>query len=89
MELLQRIEQKRIIVSVVGLGYVGLPLAVEFAKAGFKVISIELSPERYRSIKRKISYIEDVPTKVLASLVDKGMLSVSNNLAGLPPLPFW
>lgn len=56
-----RIENRQARIGVMGLGYVGLPLAVEFAKAGFPVTGFELDGEKVRSIMEGRSYIEDVP----------------------------
>ncbi|MCX5713292.1 MAG: nucleotide sugar dehydrogenase, partial [Candidatus Omnitrophica bacterium] len=58
--LKRRIAAKKASIAVVGLGYVGLPLAVEFAKKGFQVTGIDLDKERVERIRKKISYITDV-----------------------------
>lgn len=71
MELLQRIEQKDVKVAIIGLGYVGLPLAIEFAKAGFNVLGVDTDRKRLNSVKKGISYIEDVPSKILYKLIKK------------------
>jgi UDP-N-acetyl-D-glucosamine dehydrogenase len=63
-------------VGVVGLGYVGLPLAVEFARAGFRVTGIEAGAARAAAIKRGRSYIEDVPDAELRRLTKAGLLQV-------------
>ena len=57
--------------GVVGLGYVGLPLAVEFAKAGMKVTGFEVDPGKVEKLSDGVSYIEDVPTGELAPLVEQ------------------
>lgn len=72
--LLKRIESRDAIVSVVGLGYVGLPLAVEFAEAGFQVIGLDLSKEKVEMLNRGESYIPDIPTPRLKRLVEDGRL---------------
>jgi len=61
-------------VSIVGLGYVGLPLAVEFARAGLKVSGIEQNPVKVEKVNRGESYIEDVDSKELYSVVSSGNL---------------
>ena len=61
-QLSLRIDQHTAHLSVVGLGYVGLPLAVEFGKAGFKVTGIDTDEKRVRELQRGVSYIPDVPT---------------------------
>jgi UDP-N-acetyl-D-glucosamine dehydrogenase len=57
---------------VVGLGYVGLPLAVEFAKAGFSVTGIDIAQERVDQLNRGDNYISDVDSSELSSLVESG-----------------
>jgi len=69
MSLLQKIESRQVIVSVVGLGYVGLPLAVAFAETGFRVIGIDTDPARVEAINNGRSYIQDVPSERLVVLV--------------------
>ena len=61
-------------VGVVGLGYVGLPLAVEFARAGFSVTGIDLSQEKARRVNAGDSYVGDVPSATLGPLVESGKL---------------
>ncbi|MGZ3638826.1 MAG: NAD(P)-binding domain-containing protein, partial [Ktedonobacterales bacterium] len=58
--LITRIQQRRAVVSVVGLGYVGLPLAVEFARAGFRVIGFDVDEMRVASLNAGLCYIPDV-----------------------------
>lgn len=60
-----RINQRTAQIDVIGLGYVGLPLAVEFAKAGFPVVGIDVDRERVAHVNRGASYIGDVPTAAL------------------------
>ena len=58
--LLNKIKNKEIVVGVVGLGYVGLPLAVEKAKAGFKTIGFDIQSQKVNMINAKENYISDV-----------------------------
>ena len=67
MTLLQRIEQRKAKVAVIGLGYVGLPLAVEKAKAGFAVIGIDRKEERVAMVNRGENYIPDILASVYAA----------------------
>ena len=60
--------------GIVGLGYVGLPLAVEFAKAGFTVTGIDVTESKVERINRGESYVKDVPTAELGPLVDQKRL---------------
>ncbi len=69
-----RIASKRARIAVIGLGYVGLPLAVNFAKKGFRVLGLDTDTDRVRNIQKKISYILDVPRRELAAVVASGHL---------------
>ncbi|HZL55568.1 MAG TPA: nucleotide sugar dehydrogenase [Bryobacteraceae bacterium] len=68
-------------VGVVGLGYVGLPLAVEYAEAGFKVTGIDLSAAKTDRVNAGDSYIGDIPSSVLAPLVKKGLLRATTDFS--------
>jgi UDP-N-acetyl-D-glucosamine dehydrogenase len=68
---------------VIGLGYVGLPLAVEFAQAGFRVTGIDVDERRVRELSRGRSYIQDVPTADVAALVRSGRLSATTDFSVL------
>ena len=82
-ELSQRIRSKSAHVGVVGLGYVGLPLAVEFAKAGFTVTGIDVSQGKVDSINQGISYIQDVPQAEVQALVQAGRLRATTDFASI------
>ena len=79
--LSEKIRTKTARVGVVGLGYVGLPLAVEFAKAGFHVTGIDVTAGKVDLINQGISYIQDVPTAEVAELVEKGLLKATTDFA--------
>ena len=64
-------------IAVVGLGYVGFPLAIEFAKKGVAVTGIEIDPGRLSAIKRRESYISDVPSQDLKNMLAAGRFSVT------------
>jgi UDP-N-acetyl-D-glucosamine dehydrogenase len=70
-------------IGVIGLGYVGLPLAVELAKAGFEVTGFEIDAEKVRSIENATSYIGDVPTEELAAMRSAGRLHATTDFAKL------
>jgi UDP-N-acetyl-D-glucosamine dehydrogenase len=82
-EFKKRINKKETKITVVGLGYVGLPLAVEFAKKGFRVLGIDIDKDRISHIKRKESYISDVTTKELKQVIASGRFSASSNFKTL------
>jgi UDP-N-acetyl-D-glucosamine dehydrogenase len=75
--LLERIRTREAAVVVVGAGYVGLPLAVEVARAGFKVTAYDKAIDKVQSLGRGVSYINDVPSETLAPLVEAGALRAS------------
>ena len=81
MGLLERIENGEAVLGVVGLGYVGLPLAVEMAKAGHKVIGIDVSAEKVAYINAGTSYIPDVSTEDLAGLVKAGLIEATTDFS--------
>jgi UDP-N-acetyl-D-glucosamine dehydrogenase len=72
MELLKKIETKQATLGVIGLGYVGLPLAVEFARAGFSVIGYDIDERRVGELMAGQSYIPDVPSAHLAEVIKNG-----------------
>lgn len=86
--LLKKILQKDIIVGVVGLGYVGLPLAVEKAKAGFKTIGFDIQPQKVDMVNNGQNYIGDVVNSDLASLVSSGMLSATTDFSFVKDVDF-
>ncbi|MES1185306.1 MAG: nucleotide sugar dehydrogenase [Myxococcales bacterium] len=75
--LLQKIEAKSARVVVIGIGYVGLPLVAEFARAGFRTTGLDKSSEKVRLLNAGESYIADVPTSDLAPHVRSGMLDAT------------
>ncbi len=83
MEVIQRFSERRAHLTVLGLGYVGLPLAVEFAKAGFKVTGIDRIAEKVEALNRGESYIIDVPAAEVRELVDAGRFRATTDTAVL------
>jgi UDP-N-acetyl-D-glucosamine dehydrogenase len=79
--LLNKIENKEAVIGVVGLGYVGLPLAVEKAKAGFKVIGFDIQQSRVDQVNNGINYIGDVVDEDLHEMVKKGYLQATTDYA--------
>jgi UDP-N-acetyl-D-glucosamine dehydrogenase len=81
MGLKERIESGEAILGVVGLGYVGLPLALEMAKAGHKVVGFEVSAEKADLVNAGKSYIPDVPQEEFAPLVEAGLISATTDFS--------
>ena len=78
-ELLRRIEERELVIGVIGLGYVGLPLAVEKAKAGFRTVGFDVQDEKVDKVNAGQNYIGDVVDEDLAELVKTGMLSATTD----------
>src|SRR3989338_7950540 len=78
-ELKAKIENKQANIGIIGQGYVGLPLAVEFAKAGFSVIGFDTDDKKVASINKGVSYILDVPSKDVKELVSSAVLKASSD----------
>src|SRR6476659_4378689 len=77
--VLGRLQVRSAVIGVIGLGYVGLPLAVEFAKAGFHVIGYDVSDRVCKLLMRGESHIQDVPPSEVAALVKNGMFEATTN----------
>ncbi|MFW6172157.1 MAG: nucleotide sugar dehydrogenase [Elusimicrobiota bacterium] len=73
-KLKEKIKKKKVKVGIIGLGYVGLPLAVEFAKNGVEVTGIDVSEDKIKKLKSGKSYIQDVSSKDVKNLVEKKLL---------------
>lgn len=84
--LLDKIENHTALVGVVGMGYVGLPFAVEKGKVGFKVVGIEQNPSRAETINRGENYIPDVKDEELRELVQRGNLRVVCDFREVPQM---
>jgi len=81
--LLKRLNDKTATVAVLGLGYVGLPLAVAFAEAGYKVIGIEPMASKVDALNQGKSYILDVPSETIARLSKAGKLEATSDFSSL------
>jgi len=84
--LAEKIKSKTAKVGVVGLGYVGLPLAVEYAAEGYHVVGIDLNPGKIDRVNAGDSYVGDVPTSALAPLVKSGHLKATADFSAVKDL---
>jgi UDP-N-acetyl-D-glucosamine dehydrogenase len=84
--LIEKIRNKSARVGVVGLGYVGLPLAVEFGKAGFAVTGIDVISAKVDQINAGHSYVQDVPTAEVQELVSAGRLRATSDFSVIAEL---
>ncbi len=78
-ELIRRIESREALVTVIGLGYVGFPVAVTFAEAGFAVVGVDLDPDRVRAIEKGTSFLADVPDERVGILRRSGRLRATSS----------
>ncbi len=81
--LINKIQKRQCRCAVIGLGYVGLPLAVELGKCGFEVVGIDIDKEKVKSINQGISYIQDVAQDELSKLVKERKLSATDAFSAL------
>ena len=87
-KLLNKIRDKELTVGVVGLGYVGLPLAVEKAKAGFKTIGFDVQEEKVNLVNEGHNYIGDVVDSDLKGLVENGMFRATSDFGFIKDVDF-
>jgi UDP-N-acetyl-D-glucosamine dehydrogenase len=78
-----KIANKTARIAVVGLGYVGLPLAVEFAREGFPVVGIDIDARKVDSLNQRVSYIPDVPTAKLRKVIARKKFSATTDYAAI------
>ncbi len=84
--LIKKLKEKKARIGILGLGYVGLPLAVVFAEAGFHVTGIDPDSRKVDSLKKGISYIPDVKTETIDKLVKFGMITATTDFSVLQDL---
>ena len=77
-KLLTSLKDKKASIGIIGMGYVGLPLAIAYAESGFKVLGIDVDKNKVDKINKSISYINHIPSKRLTALVDLGCLKATN-----------
>ena len=81
--LIDRFSHRQARLGVIGLGYVGLPLAVVLAEAGFSVVGVDSDPTKIKNLKNGQSHIEDVPNELLSQLLDQDKLDVATSYDSL------
>ncbi len=82
-QLAEKIKSRQAVCAVMGLGYVGLPLAVELAKKGFKTVGFEVDSSKVAALKKGVSYVGDIKTEDLAPLVKKGLFLATTDFKRL------
>ncbi len=82
-DLYGRLKRKDFTAAVIGMGYVGLPLAIEYADAGIRVIGIDSDGTKIRALRSGRSYIDDIPSDTVKGAVDAGLLRVTSDYSAL------
>jgi len=85
-ELKSKILNKKAKIGIIGLGYVGLPLALTFIKKGFKVYGIDVDKDRVKKLKEARSYILDIPSSDIKKAISDGLLSVTTDFTHIAKL---
>jgi UDP-N-acetyl-D-glucosamine dehydrogenase len=83
MNLIEKIHSKEARLSVIGLGYVGLPLLVEFARAGFETVGVDVDEKKVKRINEGTSYIKDVASADLRDALESGRMSATTDFSAL------
>jgi UDP-N-acetyl-D-glucosamine dehydrogenase len=83
MDLLEKIQSRQARLSVIGLGYVGLPLLVEFARAGFETVGVDIDENKVKLVNDGDSYIKDVASADLQEAIERGKLTATTDFAVL------
>lgn len=84
MELSEKIKNKSALIGIIGLGYVGLPLGLEFASKGFKVLGFDLDEVKVNYLNKGESYIKHIASKRIKDVLDKGKFSATDQFNKLP-----
>jgi len=82
-ELIQKIESRRAIIGIIGLGYAGLPLVVRFGQERFRVLGFDIDPQKVNLLNQGKSYIQSVPGDRIADLVRNGLFSATSDFTRL------
>ncbi len=81
--LIEKLQNKTAKIGILGMGYVGMPLAVVFAQGGFNVLGIDPDRRKVESFENCVSYIQDVPSELITSLQQAGKLHMTADFAAL------
>jgi UDP-N-acetyl-D-glucosamine dehydrogenase len=82
-ELIHRIEKKKALVGVIGMGYVGLPLVLRFCEQGFRTLGFDIDPRKVAALKKGKSYIKTIPSSKIARAVRDGRFDVTDDFSRL------
>jgi len=77
--LLRKINDRTAVIGIVGLGYVGLPLAIHFGRQGFRVVGFDVDRSKIDCLERGCSYIKHIPAAPLHDLIDRNLLQPTDD----------
>jgi UDP-N-acetyl-D-glucosamine dehydrogenase len=81
--LINKLHDRSAKIGILGLGYVGLPLATAFGEAGFQIIGVDPDPRKVNSLNKGVSYIQDVPDELIVKLLKTGRLAATTDFSAL------
>ena len=77
-QLISKLNDKTAVIGIVGLGYVGIPLALRYAEAGYKVLGLDIDLEKIKNISSGKTYIKHIPDADIQAAVDSGFESTTD-----------
>ncbi|MCZ6512970.1 MAG: nucleotide sugar dehydrogenase [Nitrospinae bacterium] len=84
--LLEKIKSKQATIGIIGLGYVGLPLVIEFGQAGFQVVGLDIDPAKVEQLNRGESYIQHIPSEKIRDLIEQKRFESTADFSKIPGL---
>ena len=84
--LLEKIKSKQATIGIIGLGYVGLPLVIEFGRAGFQVVGLDIDPAKVEQLNRGESYIQHIPSEKIRDLIEQKRFESTADFSKIPGL---
>ena len=81
MQLLDRLQKKNAVIGVVGLGYVGLPLVLAYARAGFQALGFDIDSSKIEHLNAGTSYIKHIPTSAVGQALASGKLNATTDFS--------
>src|SRR5512137_2948225 len=81
--LVQKILDKKALIGIIGMGYVGLPLILRFCEEGFRVLGFDIDSKKVATLKRGKSYLKSIPSPRISQIVRSGLLEVTDDFSRL------
>lgn len=77
-ELIKRLNERQAVIGIIGLGYVGLPLALRYAQAGYRVVGVDTDPQRVDSLNSGLSYLSSIPEPAITAALEQGFQATTD-----------